>query len=43
MKLSIFIPCYNEVRAAPVADKETDIVDDCSIDGTRDQWSSPAA
>jgi len=46
MKLSIVIPCYNEartiraivdrVRAAPVADKEIIIVDDCSTDGTRD-------
>jgi glycosyltransferase involved in cell wall biosynthesis len=46
MKLSIVIPCYNEVRtirtivervrAAPVARKEIIIVDDCSIDGTRD-------
>jgi len=46
MKLSIVIPCYNErhtirsiveaVRAAPVADKEIIIVDDCSSDGTRE-------
>ena len=46
MKLSIVIPCYNErntirqivaaVRAAPVADKEIIVVDDCSSDGTRD-------
>jgi glycosyltransferase involved in cell wall biosynthesis len=46
MKLSIVIPCYNEaktirnivdrVRAAPVAEKEIIIVDDCSQDGTRD-------
>jgi glycosyltransferase involved in cell wall biosynthesis len=46
MKLSIVIPCYNEtktirqlvdrVRAAPVADMEIIIVDDCSRDGTRD-------
>jgi glycosyltransferase involved in cell wall biosynthesis len=46
MKLSIVIPCYNEVktirnivdrvRNAPVADKEIIIVDDCSHDGTRD-------
>jgi glycosyltransferase involved in cell wall biosynthesis len=46
MKLSIIIPCYNEVRtiraivdrvrAAPVANKEIIIVDDCSLDGTRD-------
>ena len=46
MKLSIVIPCYNErktirsivdaVRAAPVADMEIIVVDDCSADGTRD-------
>ena len=46
MKLSIVIPCYNEVRtiraivdrvrSAPVPSKEIIIVDDCSIDGTRD-------
>ena len=46
MKLSIVIPCYNErstienivaaVKAAPVAEKEIIIVDDCSLDGTRD-------
>jgi glycosyltransferase involved in cell wall biosynthesis len=46
MKLSIVIPCYNEVgtiraivdrvRAAPVAEKEIIIVDDYSRDGTRD-------
>lgn len=46
MKLSIVIPCYNEVktirtivdrvRASPVPNKEIIIVDDCSIDGTRD-------
>jgi glycosyltransferase involved in cell wall biosynthesis len=46
MKLSIIIPCYNEVktirsiveavRAAPVAEKEIIVVDDCSNDGTRD-------
>ena len=46
MKLSIVIPCYNEVRtirqivdrvrAAPVAEREIIIVDDCSRDGTRD-------
>jgi len=46
VKLSIVIPCYNEiktirnivdrVRAAPVQDKEIIIVDDCSKDGTRD-------
>lgn len=46
MKLSIVIPCYNEkntidaiiaaVKAAPVAEKEIIVVDDCSSDGTRD-------
>ncbi len=46
MKLSVVIPCYNEVRtirdivnrvrAASPAHKEIIIVDDCSIDGTRD-------
>jgi glycosyltransferase involved in cell wall biosynthesis len=45
MKLSIVIPCYNElktiekiieaVKAAPIADKEIIIVDDYSVDGTR--------
>lgn len=46
MKLSVIIPCYNErntihtvvdaVRAAPYADKEIIVVDDCSTDGTRE-------
>ncbi len=46
MKLSIVIPCYNErqtlpeiiaaVKAAPVAEKELILVDDCSTDGTRE-------
>jgi len=46
MKLSIVIPCFNEmktirmivesVRAAPIAEKEIIIVDDCSQDGTRE-------
>jgi len=45
-KLSVVIPCYNElssiasilhaVRNAPVAEKEIIVVDDCSRDGTRD-------
>ena len=46
MKLSIVIPCYNEVRtiekilaeviASPVDEKEIIVVDDCSTDGTRE-------
>jgi glycosyltransferase involved in cell wall biosynthesis len=46
MKLSIVIPCYNEVRtierilaavhASPIAEKEVIVVDDCSTDGTRE-------
>lgn len=50
MKLSIVIPCYNElhtirdivdaVRACSVKDKEIIIVDDCSKDGTRDKLKS---
>jgi len=46
MKLSIVIPCYNElatiehildaVRASPWPQKEIIVVDDCSRDGTRD-------
>ena len=46
MKLTIVIPCYNEAKtiralvdavcAAPVADREIIVVDDCSSDGTRD-------
>ncbi len=46
MLLSVVIPCYNEretiaavvaaVRAAPPADKEIIVVDDCSKDGTRE-------
>ena len=45
MRLSVVIPCYNElntlrsiidaVRAAPYPDKEIILVDDCSSDGTR--------
>jgi len=45
MQLSVVIPCYNErdtirqiidaVRAAPYADKQIIVVDDCSTDGTR--------
>jgi len=47
MRLSIIIPCYNElktideiinaVNAAPYPDKEIIIVDDCSTDGSRDK------
>lgn len=46
MRLSVVIPCYNEVKtirdivdrvlAGPVKDLEIIIVDDCSRDGTRD-------
>lgn len=46
MKLSVIIPCYNEmntigqvidaVRKSPYPDKEIIVVDDCSTDGTRD-------
>lgn len=46
MKLSVVIPCFNEVatieqivaavRACPVQDVEIVAVDDCSTDGTRD-------
>jgi glycosyltransferase involved in cell wall biosynthesis len=47
MKLSVVIPCYNEigtidriiaaVRASPYPDKEIIVVDDCSRDGTRER------
>jgi glycosyltransferase involved in cell wall biosynthesis len=47
MKLSIIIPCYNEigtieavidaVRECPYQDKEIIVVDDCSTDGTREK------
>jgi glycosyltransferase involved in cell wall biosynthesis len=46
LKLSIIIPCYNEVKTikkivaavknAPYSNKEIIVVDDCSTDGTRD-------
>jgi len=46
MKLSVVIPCYNEastieaiidvVIGAPYEKKEIIVVDDCSVDGTRD-------
>jgi glycosyltransferase involved in cell wall biosynthesis len=46
MKLSVIIPCYNEVFTidkiidavlrAPYSDKEIIIIDDCSTDGTRE-------
>jgi glycosyltransferase involved in cell wall biosynthesis len=46
MKLSIVIPCFNEkatilelvdaVQSAPIQDKQIIIVDDGSIDGTRE-------
>lgn len=47
MKLSIIIPCYNElntidkiikaVNDSPYKNKEIIIIDDCSTDGTRDK------
>lgn len=47
MKLSIVIPCYNEVmtinavveavKASPCVSKEIIVVDDCSNDGTREK------
>jgi len=53
VKLSIVIPCYNErntiqdivsaVKAAPVAEMEIIVVDDCSTDGTRDLLRSSIA
>jgi glycosyltransferase involved in cell wall biosynthesis len=53
MRLSIIIPCYNElntidtiinaVNAAPYPDKEIIIVDDCSKDGTRDKLKNSIA
>jgi glycosyltransferase involved in cell wall biosynthesis len=46
MKLSVVIPCYNEVGtiekiidavlSAPFPDKEIIVIDDCSTDGTRE-------
>ena len=53
MKLSIIIPCYNEVgtisdivnaiHSSAYKDKEIIIVDDCSTDGTRDVLRSDIA
>lgn len=50
MRLSVIIPCYNEVNtidaiidavnASPYPDKEIIIVDDCSRDGTREKLKS---
>ena len=47
MRLSVVIPCYNElktidtiidaVNASPYPEKEIIIVDDCSRDGTREK------
>jgi glycosyltransferase involved in cell wall biosynthesis len=53
MKLSIVIPCYNEIStiediidavlASPYPDKEIIVVDDCSTDGTIDKLKSQIA
>lgn len=53
MKLSIVIPCYNEVdtidsiieavRNCPHPDKEIILVDDCSTDGTREKLADEIA
>lgn len=50
MKLTIVIPCYNKsrtidqiieaVRRSPYPNKEIIVVDDCSIDGTREKLQS---
>ncbi|MBF0344089.1 MAG: glycosyltransferase family 2 protein [Nitrospirae bacterium] len=50
MRLSVIIPCYNEVNTieeiieavinAPYSDKEIIVVDDCSKDGTRERLKS---
>lgn len=53
MKLSIVIPCYNEIStieniidavlASPYPDKEIIVVDDCSTDGTIDKLKNQIA
>jgi len=50
MKLTVIIPCYNEidtidqiidaVRQSPLEDKEIIVVDDCSVDGSREKLKS---
>ncbi len=50
MKLTVVIPCYNELKTidqileavsrSPYPDKEIIVVDDCSVDGTREKLKS---
>lgn len=47
MRLTVIIPCYNEIKTidaiidavirAPYDDKEIIVIDDCSVDGTREK------
>jgi glycosyltransferase involved in cell wall biosynthesis len=53
MRLSVVVPCFNErntiealidaVKASPYPSKEIIVVDDCSIDGTRDVLNGAVA